>query len=419
MADSVASIYNYLGNEADRTARNFGAIQQSIIQTRTMQLKEQQQLWENSLTLKKLDIAEKQQGFENIMAQKHLGLQEQQLANGDALEAAKTASYEALTGYRNAQAAKLEATQTAGQNIPYPIGGTPQDYINHGIQKNAVGKAILQSWTGSQESADGAYVPDPNDPLDVETARAYAEQGGNVATGPVLPSDDGEGATDALFGNAGAAAGALGGMRPMPPIRLNPNQKVVAGVAAATAIQTTPKDEFDAFFQSINSDIQEVTNNQVMDQGDKKMLLTQMNMDRMRGAMQYRDNPKAKAFLNDVAPERDAVKTAASTGNEQLVNAYIRTNEQRIGAFNPVLADAAAEGYALWQRKQLAEDAAKLQKGVRDELTSLLSQIKDMEASSVVVPEFMKTRVTQLMQQAYGNPVKEAEKTNALDSFFE
>jgi hypothetical protein len=409
----MADPFQYLNQEANRTAANFSAIQQSLVQTRTMQLREQEQLFNQSLDLRKIDMLEKQNAFDNVMAQKKMTMLEGRQLQGDALETAKLESINALTDYRNAQKTRLEANQTAAENIPYPVNGTPQEIIAWDNQVNGVGAAIRQSWvdpSGSRE-VDGAYVPDPNDPMDMATAQAYREQGGSVAD-PSLPTDGGEEPMGALFGNAGASAGGLGGMRPFPPMNLDPNQKVVAGVAAATAAQTTPKDEFEQFFQAANRGISSTLANPNINEGARAKIASQMQIGLMRGAMQYRDNPKAKAYLNDVAPERDRVKAAAARGDEQMVQSIIRANEARLGSFNPILADAEAEGYAEHARLQVIEDSAKAQKAVRDELTSLTSQIKDMTTANIPVPDYMNKRAAQLMQQAYGNPVKAAEKTN-------
>lgn len=407
--------FQYLNQEANRTTANFSAIQQSLVQTRTMQLREQEQIFNQSLDLRKIDMLEKQNVFDNVMAQKKMGILEQQQLQGDALEAAKISSYDALTAYRNAQATKLQATQTFSENVPYPIGGSPQDYINRRKQVTAGGGAVLQSWvdpSGSRE-VDGAYVPDPSDPMDVETARAYEEQGGAVNMNPPLPTDGGEQLTGALFGNAGAAAtaGITGGLRPFPPIKLDPTQRVVAGVAAATAAQTTPKDEFDSFFQAINADIQEVTNRQDIDVGDKRMLLGQMQADRMRGVMQYADtSPKAKDYLNEIAPERDAVKLAAMQGDEARVNAIIANNERRIGAFNPVLNKYAADGYAEAAKLRTEEDSAKALKVKMDKLESVQRIIKGY-GEGTVPPELTRSQDL-LIAELFTNPVKNAEAAN-------
>lgn len=408
MADPIASIYNYLGNEAQNTRANFSAVQQSLVQARTMQLREQEQLFNQSLDLRKLDILEKQNVFDNVIAMQKLGMAERQMGHGDLLEAAKLESVNALTRYRKAQTTKLEANRVAGENMPYPVGGSPQDYINRDRQRSALGGAVLQTWTG--ETEENTYLP----PDESEMAELPPLTTSGVVDDPAigynpggLPSDTGGGATDAPFGSAGEAAGGLGGMRPYPPINLTPNQKVVAGVAAATAAQTAPKDEFDAFFKAINTDIQEVMNRQDLTQGDKSTLLQQMKADRMRGAMQYANvNPKAKNYLDEIAPERDAVKIAAMRGDEQRVNGIITQNERRLGAFNPVLNKYAAEGYAEAAKIQTAEDAAKAEKIRLDQLKS----VRDLITSygGVDVPPSLLARETQLMNDLFVAPAATA-----------
>lgn len=421
MADPIASIYNYLGNEAQNTRANFSAVQQSLVQARTMQLREQEQMFNQSLDLRKLDILEKQNVFDNMVAQKKLGMTERDMGWQDKLSAAKLASIESLTGLRDAQALKAEAGSAAAHNIPYPVNGTPEEIIKWDQQVNQAGGFIEQSWvnpTGSRE-VDGAYVPDPSDPLDVETAAAYAEQGGAVASSSDLPSDSGSAASPALFGSAGEAAGGLGGMRPFPPIKLTPQQSAVGSIAAATVEQITPKDEFEQFFQAANRGIAATLTNPNINEGARSKIVSQMQIGLMRGAMKYADtNPKAKAFLNDVAPERDRVKAAAARGDEQIAQSIIRANEARLGYFNPILADAEAEGYAEYAKLQTIEDQAKVKKAIRDELSDLTKDIASLKTATLDVPPYMTARLAQLQQEAYGNPVKEVEKKNLLDSLF-
>jgi hypothetical protein len=422
MADAISDIYSRLGRDADRTAANFGAIQQSLIQTRAVQLRERQQLFDNDMMLRKMDIAEKQNAFDNAIALKKLGMAERQMGFGDVMEAAKLESVNALTRYREAQTAKLEAGQTAAQNIPYPVNGTPEEIINWKNQTQAAGSTIEQSWGIPQDntylpSDSGAYVPDPNDPLDVATAQAYQEQGGAVSSSD-LPMDSGSDASSSLFSPAptDAIAGGLFQGPRMGAVNLTPSQKAVGQIAAATAAQTTPKDNFEEFFQAANFGISSTLADPNIPQGTKSKLISQMQAGLMRGAMQYRENPKAQAFLNDVAPERDRVKAAAARGEEQIAQSIIRANESRLGFFNPILADAEAEGYAIYAQNQAIKDAAETKKAIRDELMDTRNLIKGYKDAGDTVPADLLATEKLLISQLYTVPVQEAQINSRVNA---
>lgn len=381
MADPVASIYAYMDRQADRTAQTFGAIQQSIVQTRTMQLREQQQAWDNTLTLKKLDIAEKQNTFDNVLALRKLGLAERELGFNDLMNAERLKSQSALTAYREAQTAKLTAQDTAAGYIDYPVNGTSKEWMGYGEQVDTGAASVAQEWDPALQTAIDQTLNE------TPTSEDDPDLGYSLFAEP---------ATDAAGGPSMAPKFSAKGMS-------NLTTSAVMGAQAAQA--QAPTSNFDAVAKRINQTIGFIQNSD-KPQGVKLAEARQLQGNLMRiASTEYAQDPKARAFLNDNAPERSAVEAAAARGDESTARQLMNGSQQRLGYLNPVLADAYENG----SRKLAAQQE---QKALRDELKDLYG-IKDADGMQ---PEWVKTRIDQLSSQLYGtsSPTGLESRANSL-----
>lgn len=166
MADNIASIYNYLGNEADRTARNFGAIQQSLVQTRTMQLREQEQLFNNSLQLKQLDMREQDMMFDQSIKRRQLEMEEKLQPLKMRLTEAQIQA-QSRTGNQRYFKDQVKGLRDASIDPAY--GVDPDDTINGELRKQAYEAQYNQLVTQADDiTNEGIALPTDQEELPSE-----------------------------------------------------------------------------------------------------------------------------------------------------------------------------------------------------------------------------------------------------------
>lgn len=128
----MADPFAYLNQEANRTAQTFGAIQQGLVQARTMQLREQEQMFNQSLNLKQLDLREQDMAFDQSIKLRQLQMEEKlQPLKMRLTEAQITAA--SRTGTQRAFKDQVKGLRDASIDPAY--GVDPDDTINGELRK--------------------------------------------------------------------------------------------------------------------------------------------------------------------------------------------------------------------------------------------------------------------------------------------
>lgn len=387
---AVQNIFSYLNTAEGNRGAMLEGVQRSLIQTRQLQLQEQQRMIDNSFTMRKLDFQEKQQGFENVMALKRLDMQERQMGMGDLLEAERIKSTQALTAYREAQTAKLTARDTAAGYMEYPLNGTAEDWVNYNNQVETGAQAIEQTYDPNLQGVLNEFSEPPVSTTD-------------------LPTDDGADALPSLFdeGPLADVGGPLARLAPDPRATTLP--QAAGTVAAQAEASKAPASQFDVVNKTINQQIARILNDPNKPQGVKLAETQALKGNLMRiAATEFNEDPKAAAFLNDSAPERTAIESAAARGDDAMARSLMNESVQRLGYMNPVNSDAYQRGSRLYMQTQ-----EKLEK--RDELKELMSTKATMTSNASEVPPWMEARIDQLAKELYGptsTPESMAESLN-------
>jgi len=158
--------YQYLNQEANRTAQNLGALQQSVAQTRMMQLRQQQQLFDNSLQLRQIDMREKDMMFDQSIKQRQLDMEEklQPLKMKLAEEQIQAAS---RTG--NQRYFKDQVRGLRDASIDPTFGVDTDDTINGELRKQAYEKQYNQLVTQADDVVnEGVALPTDQEELPPE-----------------------------------------------------------------------------------------------------------------------------------------------------------------------------------------------------------------------------------------------------------
>lgn len=354
----------------ENTAALFSGIQRATIQTRQLQLQEQNQIFQQGLDLRKLDIMEKQNAFNQIMALANLGMKEQEMGFRDRVTAAQARAYDALADQRLSKIAEDQAGEFVTSQIPFPINGTPEEVIQWSNRVGVAKTAQLNSWG---MPAREQYMT-PSGEVDAEAVTD------DVMNDMTLPEDEGSDASPSLFSNTQRMIGGL-------PPRLSFEQAAKVTTQEAKA-QTAPVSTFEQFQKATTEYMRMVTTSPNIKTTDRQMLLKGINSTLMMGTMRMMNtDPKAMAYMNELAPERDAVYSAALRGDEDSVRSYIRENQDRIGFPNPILESYAQRGY----EEKARLDQIQLR---RDNLSKNLRLVKEYTDAGEEVPGWLKEEIS-------------------------
>lgn len=385
------SPFEYLKLGADLSNQQFANIQNAILKTRAMQLQQEAQIFGQGIALKELDIKEKQLAFDNQISLKKLEMAGRAQGWDDLLNASRLKSQDALTRYREAQAAKLEARDTASGYIDTPIGGSAQDWLNYDDSVNTGAAAISESWG----------IPEV-DPLDGALNEAMSEQGppntGNriLTENDALPIDEGSEASASLFGGT-----------PFSPLQIPPQQRAAAVVATESVQSQQPTSSFDRVQKIINQEKGRVANSDLT-QGIKLQRIQELNGNLLRiASTEYKADRRAQDFLNNMAPERESVEAAAAAGDWSTARSLINENAQQLGAVNPVLNDAYNRGAEQYKQTKIMEAKQK-------QLDSILKQLESTSLPTGMEAT-LQARAQQLSSEIYGTGNPEIARSTLLD----
>jgi hypothetical protein len=311
--------FSILQQGAENTSRYFNQLQTGLLRTREFQVQQEQQAFQNDLALKGLALKEKEMAFDHALATQKMSMMSQNMNFDAALTAAKVQSEEARAGYWNAKALETSAVEQAGMIVTPPIGGSPSDY---------------DQWDAALGVETGRVMETYPAPLR-EAVSAMEQQGGDG-----LPTDPSAPSATSLFdwtdvGRGVEAAGAA---------KLNPFNQPRVQVQQPT--QASP---FATFARKIDKAIATTMANPKLAATTKNQMIAGLQADKVRNAKQfYGNDPTAINFLNESAPERDAITSAIQAGDNVAAREILqRSRNPLTGAPNPVYAEAYSQALQL------------------------------------------------------------------------
>lgn len=307
--------FSILQQGAENTSRYFNQLQTGLLRTREFQVQQEQQAFQNDLALKGLALKEKDMLFDHAITTKKLEMASQEMNFDGALNQAKLQTEQARLNYWNQKAVDDTAFQQGAETIPSPIGQGPEAYSNWRQMGNANAAGVK------------ATYPEP-----LQTVGAAAEM--NAGSDPALALFD-SGKPTPMSPRDWTDVGR--GIQRMGEEKLNPLNQPKAPMAEPTPGTKTP---FQAFVEDADSYITTILGNPKLAQGTKNQLVAAVNSDKLNYAQQnFGTDPRAKDFLNERVPEKEAIYNAVLDGDETTARGILNASRNPLtGLVDPVYA---------------------------------------------------------------------------------